>query len=235
LSSYYPFSSQNKHLRDGECNIMKVKTLSLGPIGTNCYIVSKQDQCLIFDPGAQPEVIIQYVSENNLNPLAILLTHAHFDHIGAVDAIRKEYDIGVYLHEAEHDWLEKPELNRSVLFFGEAGAVRTAKPDKLINIGPYEIGSFTFEAVHTPGHSPGSVSFIFHDESVVISGDTLFNQGIGRTDLPEGSFTLLMQSIFNQLYTLADHFVVYPGHGPSTTIGSEKYSNPFTIQVNQGK
>lgn len=212
---------------------MEIKTLSLGPIGTNCYIVSKQSQCLIFDPGAEPDVVEQYVTEKNLQPVAILLTHAHFDHIGAVDVLRKRYEIDVYLHEAERDWLEKPELNRSVLFFGEAGAIRTAKPDKLIHIGQWEIGPFTFETVHTPGHSPGSVSFIFHEEQIVISGDTLFNQGIGRTDLPEGDFKTLMLSIFNELYTLADDFVVYPGHGPSTTIGSEKFQNPFTVQVNR--
>lgn len=213
---------------------MKVETLSLGPIGTNCYIVRKGDECLIFDPGAQAERIEQYVTENKLKPQAILLTHAHFDHIGAVDAIRKKYEIDVYLHAAESDWLEKPELNRSVLFFGEAGAVRTAKPDHLIEVGRWDIGSFTFEVVHTPGHSPGSVSYIFHDDKFVISGDTLFNQGIGRTDLPEGDFQTLMLSIFNELYTLADDYVVYPGHGPSTTIGSEKFQNPFTVQVSRG-
>src|SRR5699024_4969215 len=212
---------------------MEIKTLSLGPIGTNCYIVSKNNQCLIFDPGAEPDVVEQYVTENKLQPVAILLTHAHFDHIGAVDAHRKRYEIDVYLHEAERDWLEKPELNRSVLFFGEAGAIRTEKPDKLIHIGQWKLGPFTFETVHTPGHSPGSVSFIFHEEQIVISGDTLFNQGIGRTDLPEGDFQTLMLSIFNELYTLDDDFVVYPGHGPATTIGTEKFQNPFTIQVSR--
>lgn len=212
---------------------MEIKTLSLGPIGTNCYVVSKNNKCLIFDPGAEAEKVEQYVTEKELQPLAILLTHAHFDHIGAVDALRKRYEIDVYLHEAERDWLEKPELNRSILFFGEAGAVRTAKPDKLIQIGQCELGPFKFETAHTPGHSPGSVSFIFHEEQVVISGDTLFNQGIGRTDLPEGDFKTLMLSIFNELYILPDDFAVYPGHGPATTIGSEKFQNPFTIQISQ--
>lgn len=210
---------------------MEIKTLSLGPIGTNCYIVSKQGKCLIFDPGAEPEVVVQYVSEKNLQPLAIFLTHAHFDHIGAVDALRKRYEIDVYLHEAERDWLEKAELNRSIIFFGEAGAVRTAAPDHLIHIGDWELGPFIFKTAHTPGHSPGSVSFIFYNEKTVISGDTLFNQGIGRTDLPEGDFKTLMLSIFNELYTLPDDFTVYPGHGPVTTIGNEKFQNPFTIQV----
>lgn len=213
---------------------MEIKTLPLGPIGTNCYIVSKNDECLIFDPGAEPEKIEEYLTEQKLTPKAIMLTHAHFDHIGAVDTIRKRYNIDVYLHKEEHDWLEKAELNRSILFFGEAAAVRTAKPDHLIDIGKHTIGSFIFEVVHTPGHSPGSVSYIFHDNQFVISGDTLFNQGIGRTDLPEGDFKTLMMSIFKELYTLPEDFTVYPGHGPLTTIGAEKFQNPFTIQVSRG-
>src|SRR5699024_1469602 len=124
---------------------MEIKTLSLGPIGTNCYIVSKNGECLIFDPGAEPEKIESYIKEENLTPKAIMLTHAHFDHIGAVDSIRNKYDIDVYLHEAEQSWLENPELNRSVVFFGEAGAVRTSKPDYLIQIGEQSIASFSFE------------------------------------------------------------------------------------------
>lgn len=208
---------------------MQLKILSLGPIGTNCYIVSKNNECLIFDPGAQPEIVNEYITENNLKPIAILLTHAHFDHIGAVDELRKKYNIDVYLHEAESDWLEDPHLNRSSLFFGEANAIKTDKPDKYITVGKWELGNFQFEVVHTPGHSPGSVSYIFHDERFVICGDTLFKQGIGRTDLPEGSFQQLMESIFTKLYTLDDDFSVYPGHGPHTTIGTEKFENPFTI------
>jgi len=210
---------------------MNIHTLSLGPIGTNCYIVHNGEKGLIFDPGAQPDVIEAYLTENNIEPLAILLTHAHFDHIGAVESIRNMYQIDVYLHEEEQDWLEDPSLNRSSIFFGEAAAVRTGKPDVLITPGKWEIGPFTFEVVHTPGHSPGSVSYIFHDAQFVVCGDTLFNQGIGRTDLPEGNFQQLMTSIFTHLYTLDESFTVYPGHGPSTTVGSEKYSNPFTIQV----
>lgn len=209
---------------------MQVKILPLGPIGTNCYIVSKANECLIFDPGAEAEKVVDYLSANDLKPLAIMLTHAHFDHIGAVDALRKQYDIEVYLHEAEEDWLEDPSLNRSLLFFGEAGAIRTASPDQLIEIGKHQLGSFKFEVVHTPGHSPGSVSYIFHEAKLVINGDTLFQLSIGRTDLPEGDFETLMESIFTKLYTLDDSFDVYPGHGPSTSIGYEKSMNPFTNQ-----
>lgn len=208
---------------------MEIKVLSLGPIGTNCYIVSKNNECLLFDPGAQPEIVVEYLTEHNLKPIAILLTHAHFDHIGAVDELRKKYNVDVYLHEVEKDWLENPHLNRSALFYGEINAIKTDKPDHFISTGDWEFGSFQFEVVHTPGHSPGSVSYIFHDEKFVICGDTLFKQGIGRTDFPDGSHQQLLESIFTQLYILDDEFVVYPGHGPHTTIGLEKFENPFTI------
>lgn len=213
---------------------MFVKTFPLGPIGTNCYILHKGEQCLIIDPGAEPEVIMHYLKEEKLIPQAILLTHAHFDHIGAVDVLRNKYAVDVYLHAAEAEWLEKPELNRSLLFFGDAGAVQTAKPERILTVGNLEIGAFTFEVLHTPGHSPGSVTFVFHDEQCIVSGDILFQQSIGRTDLPEGDFEQLMKSIISQLYPLPNHFTVYPGHGPSTKIGIEKKSNPFTTQYYQG-
>jgi len=212
-----------------ECRTMEVNVLSLGPIGANCYILIKGDKCLIVDPGAEPETIEQYLSEKNVTPIAILLTHAHFDHIGAVDELRKKYDIDVYLHEAENDWLKDPMMNRSILFFGEDHAVKTADPDHHITVGKWELGGFQFEVRHTPGHSPGSVSYVFHDEKFVICGDTLFKQGIGRYDLPEGNYDQLMDSIYSELYSLDDDYVVYPGHGPQTTIGLEKKENPFTL------
>lgn len=209
---------------------MKIKTLSLGPLGTNGYIVSSGEECLIFDPGAEPKRIESFLKENSLKPLAILLTHAHFDHIGAVDYLRKAYSIDVYLHEEETDLLTDAEKNRSKVYFGEEGAVQSTKQDHFLTAGSMTVGPFHFEAVHTPGHSPGSISFIFHEEKFVISGDVLFQQGIGRTDIPGGNLEQLMKSIFTKLYTLDDEFVVYPGHGPKTTIGFEKRANPFTLQ-----
>src|SRR5690625_5197709 len=137
---------------------MKIKTLSLGPLGTNCYILSKNNRCLIVDPGGDAAVIKQYITTNDLTPDAILLTHAHFDHIGAVDTIRKMYQIDVYLHEDEQDWLENPSLNRSALFLGEEGGYTTTAPDQLLQPGTLQIGEFSIQVVHTPGHSPGSVT-----------------------------------------------------------------------------
>lgn len=209
---------------------MQIQTLSLGPLGTNCYIVSKENKCLIIDPGGDAHIIMGYMSENNLNPQAILLTHAHFDHIGAVDSLRKKYSLDVYLHENEKHWLKDSTHNRSTLFLGEEGAIITADPEHILIEEKLTIDNFSMGVLHTPGHSPGSVTFVFPDDKFIVSGDVLFQQGIGRTDLPEGSIEQLAKSIVTKLYTLPDEFTVYPGHGPHTTIGAEKKSNPFTLQ-----
>lgn len=209
---------------------MHVKTFSLGALGTNCYIISKNNQALIFDPGGDAYVVESYLTENDLKPIAILLTHAHFDHIGAVDALRRQYDIHVYLHKEEASWLENPALNRSSVNFGQSGAYTTAAPDELLEVGKYALGDFEFSVAHTPGHSPGSVTFIFEEDRFIVSGDVLFQQGVGRTDLPQGSMEQLENSIATSLYTLPDDFRVYPGHGMDTTIGIEKRTNPFTLQ-----
>src|SRR5699024_2122210 len=133
LSSYIPFKRMNNLLRNVMEGLnMQIETFSLGPLGTNCYIVSKDDKALIFDPGGDASVVEQYVQKNKLTPLAILLTHAHYDHIGAVDRLRKLYTIDVYLHEEEVDWLENPELNRSSFGMDE---IITEAPDKILSPG----------------------------------------------------------------------------------------------------
>jgi len=204
---------------------VKIVRFSLGALGTNCYIVHNDKNALIFDPGAEASKIKNYLTEENLQPLAILLTHAHFDHIGAVDELRKSYNIDVYGHELEANWLEDPCLNRSDRFIGEE--IITSKPEKILVEGEFNINNFTFEVIHTPGHSPGSVTFVFHEESFMISGDVLFLQGIGRTDLPGGSHEVLEQTIQEKLYKLPANYVVLPGHGQETNIGYEKENNLY--------
>lgn len=209
---------------------MKVKTLSLGPLGTNCYIITQNDRALVIDPGGESDVITSYLEAKEVTLEAILLTHAHFDHIGGLDQLRKTHQVDVYMHEAEADWLEDPDLNRSVLFLGTDGGIKTAQPDKLLTEGKHLIGDFDFEVLHTPGHSPGSISFVFKEHEFIVSGDVLFHHGIGRTDLPGGSIEVLANSIINKLYTLPEDYTVYPGHGTSTKIGIEKATNPYTNQ-----
>jgi hydroxyacylglutathione hydrolase len=208
--------------------MLKINQMELGPIQTNCYIISNdQKECLIFDPGEESEKIIDFLKKKELKPIAILLTHAHFDHIGAIDDLREAYSIPVYLHRLEKDWLARPNLNGS----GKYAMV----PDYRMNDADVllgeekelQIGSFKMELFHTPGHSPGSVTFSFGNEGFAIVGDTLFCGSIGRTDLIDGSEKKLLQSIRESLLTLPEHMILYPGHGPETTPEREKSSNPF--------
>lgn len=207
---------------------MKWTQLPLGPLQTNAYILHNEKQeCIIFDPGNEGEKLIGHLQQHGLQPLAVLLTHAHFDHIGAVDDVRETYSIPVYVHTEEQDWLQDASLNGSALFM--MGRSITAKPaDELIEKeGTLSIGSFTFEVFETPGHSPGSVSYYSKEAAAVFSGDVLFQMSIGRTDLPGGSFNELIMSIEEKLFTLPDETAVLCGHGPETTIGFEKANNPF--------
>jgi len=208
--------------------MLKIDQLELGPIQTNCYIISDdQKNCLIFDPGEESTKIEALVKKKNLKPIAILLTHAHFDHIGAVDDIRERYSVPVYLHHLEKDWLSRPNLNGS----GKYAAVpdyRMKDADVLLtDEKTLEIGLFKMDIFHTPGHSPGSVSFSFGKEGFAIVGDVIFRGSIGRTDLIDGSEKRLLQSIEESILPLPKHMILYSGHGPETTPEQELNSNPF--------
>lgn len=206
---------------------MKWTQIPLGQMQTNCYVLAMEDSsCLIIDPGSEGEKLIKFLREKDLNPVGIVLTHAHFDHIGAVDEIRDEYQIPAYVHINEKDWLTSPELNCSN--FMKVGKIQVKEADGVIT-GEQEmtIGSFTFQILETPGHSPGSVSLYFADTGIVTSGDALFNGGIGRTDLPGGNHEQLLQSIHEKLFGLPEETIVLCGHGSVTTIGNEMNSNPF--------
>ncbi|MGN7479417.1 MBL fold metallo-hydrolase [Solibacillus silvestris] len=210
--------------------MLNIRSYSLGPVQTNCYIVgNKNKDCLIFDPGEEGARIISELRKNGLNPLAILLTHTHFDHIGAVDAIRALYKIPLYVHEKEVDWLADPMKNGSGKY-AELPDYIVNKPDEEHIIraeGKMTIGSFSFDIAHTPGHSPGSISFIFKEDGFAIVGDTLFEQSIGRTDLIGGSMNTLLKSIHDKLLSLPEDTIIYPGHGSYTTPATEMDSNPF--------
>ncbi|MBH0229865.1 MBL fold metallo-hydrolase [Halobacillus yeomjeoni] len=205
--------------------MIKISRLPLGPMATNAYIVYENKEALVFDPGGDFDKLQAYLEERELDVKAVLLTHAHFDHIGAVDQVRSAYDAPVYLHEAEADWLDDPSKNGSGLF--QIGQITAQPADRFFAIGQMEIGNFTFEVRHTPGHSPGSVSFVFRNQRFTIAGDTLFQRGMGRTDLPGGSREQLETSIREQLFSLRNDMRIYPGHGLPTTIEEEKNENPF--------
>lgn len=208
--------------------MLNIRTFPLGPLQTNCYVVSNKDkECLVIDPGEQGIALSKELKKLRLKPLAILLTHAHFDHIGAVDVIRDEFNIQVYLHKAEKDWLMDPMKNGSARF-NEVENISGRSADILLSEeGMMKIGPFIFEILHTPGHSPGSLTFWFKEDGLAIVGDTLFQGSIGRTDLPNGNVKELMNSIHNKLLTLPEQTICYPGHGPHTTPEDEMNHNPF--------
>lgn len=202
--------------------------IPLGPLQTNCYIITNESkQCLIIDPGSEGEKLKSFITNKGLNPQAIILTHAHFDHIGAVDDIRKEYNISVYIHVKEEEWLTKPELNGSQFFMLQTPITAERANYIIEKENEMKIGDFSFQILETPGHSPGSISFYFKERNIVVSGDALFSGSIGRTDLPGGNHKQLLNSIHERLLILPEETIVLPGHGPTTTIGQEMDSNPF--------
>ncbi|GLC88644.1 MBL fold metallo-hydrolase [Lysinibacillus piscis] len=210
--------------------MINVRNYALGPIQTNCYIVSnKERECLIFDPGEEADKLIKAIHSNQLKPLAIFLTHTHFDHIGAVDALREAFDVPVWVHYKEVSWLSDPMKNGSGKY-AELPDYKVAVPVEEQWIKEeqlFEISNFVFRAVFTPGHSPGSISYIFEQDGFAIVGDTLFEQSIGRTDLLGGSMDVLVASIHQKLLTLPEETIIYPGHGAYTTVGIEMETNPF--------
>lgn len=208
--------------------LLDVKTLSVGPVQANCYIVSNQSkECIIFDPGEEGNRIISTIQSQQLKPLAIFLTHAHFDHIGAVDELRQAFHIPVYIHKEEEDWLMDPNKNGSGKYV-DLPTYRLQPADYIIEKEQtFVVGGMKFHAVFTPGHSPGSISYIFEDDGFAIVGDTLFQGSIGRTDLIGGSLEVLLKSIHEKLLVLPDDFIIYPGHGGYTTPAHEMDTNPF--------
>jgi glyoxylase-like metal-dependent hydrolase (beta-lactamase superfamily II) len=205
---------------------MIVYTLALGPAQTNCYLVSADSsrQAVVIDPGWDADAILAEARSAELTIAAILLTHGHFDHIGAVADLKDALQVPLLAHTQEIDLLEAK--GGAELFGFRIRAV--PHPDQLVGHGEtIEIGALKFEVRYVPGHTVGHVAFIEHHHQSAFVGDVLFAGSIGRTDLPGGDYDTLIASITDQLLTLPDDFKVYPGHGPPTTIGRERRTNPF--------
>lgn len=205
---------------------MQVHSFSLGIVETNCYILEGENELLVIDPGDNGEFLNKQIKQYHKKVSAVLLTHAHFDHIGAVDDVANEFDVKVYVHPEEKSWLTDTEKNGSKKFamYQLPQVVQHTVP-QIMEPGEYKIGEFKFEAMHTPGHSPGSLSFVFGDFAIV--GDTLFKGGIGRTDLYKGDTQTLLNSIEDKLLELDPNTTIFPGHGPETTIADEEMTNPY--------
>jgi len=194
----------------------------VGPFGSNCYIVgSESDKVgIIVDPGADANDILKEVKELGLDIRYIVLTHGHMDHIGAVKGVKEATGAEVAVHADDARFLRR--LSLSTLY----NRSFPASPDRLLGDGDsIDAGDLHFTVLHTPGHSPGGICLLGH--GILFSGDTLFNHGIGRTDFPGCSHSQLINNIRTRLMTLPDDTLVYPGHGPETTIGTERRGNPF--------
>lgn len=204
---------------------MLVWSRELGDFATNCYIIAcpQTRACAVVDPGVPDPWIKRTLSEQGLTPSLILLTHGHVDHIGGVEWVKAQSGAPVWVHPADEPMLRDPRLNSSAFF----GAPITAPPpDRLLNEGDtVTLGNLTFQVLHTPGHTPGGICF--YTPGHLIAGDTLFAGSVGRTDLAGGNWESLIRSIRTKLLPLPPETVVYPGHGPTTTIGDEKEYNPF--------
>lgn len=204
---------------------MKYENVIVGSLETNCYLIYCEEtlECAVMDPGAEPEKIFRAIDINNLKPVVLINTHGHVDHIGANKDVKEKYDIPLMIHSADVPILRSI-LQSGLSFF--LGAKASPSPDRHLEEGDdVKIGKFSLKTIHTPGHSPGSLCFV-HDK-FLFSGDTLFYGGVGRTDLPGGSWEEMMDSIKNKVLTLPDDTLVFPGHGPYSTIGQERNMNPF--------
>ncbi|TGY66050.1 MBL fold metallo-hydrolase [Dubosiella muris] len=201
--------------------MIKVFTQPLGPVEANCYVVVKDHHALVIDPGDDFSALKRLLTEEEATLDAILLTHAHFDHIGGLDGLIEEYGVDVYMNPKEFDFLDDMRLNGSAYFYAK---VKSHAVPKAVHDGMQKIGAFEVEAKTLPGHSVGST--IYRIEDALFTGDVLFQGSVGRVDLPTGSERDMMASI-QYLKTLPQDLVVYPGHGPATTIGQELRWNPY--------
>lgn len=194
-----------------------LKKFTVGLFETNCYVLTLKNATIVIDPGAEAEKIISYLNKNKLVPTHILLTHAHIDHISEVKEIADEYGISVYLNENDEDLYNSDKNSIEPFFPPLTERTKTTSKFNLDEI----------EAIHTPGHTQGGTCFYVKEANLLISGDTIFNESVGRTDLPGGNHDQLIKSIKNKILALPPETVIYPGHGPKTSVEHETKHNPF--------
>ena len=211
---------------------MKINHYVVGMVQTNCYIVinNETEECFIIDPGASGTQLAEKIREESLIPVAVLLTHGHFDHAGAAKMLAEAFDIKIYAHENEESTLKYPDKNVSWMVGKEETYEADVffKDEEVITLAGFEI-----KVLHTPGHTEGGCCYYVAEEDVVFTGDTLFAGSVGRTDFPGGSMSQIVRSIQEKLMTLNEagnletDIMVYPGHNDPTTIETERMENPY--------
>ncbi len=206
---------------------MIFETMVVGPLGVNCFILGcgETHEGVVIDPGADAEKILAAVNRLGLKITSVINTHGHFDHVGGNRRVLSETGARLLIHQADVHL-----LTRAVDVAAMYGLTteNSPKPDGALEEGAIiPFGSHRLQVLHTPGHTPGGCCLYLEEEGKVITGDTLFQEGVGRTDFPGSSHDALMEGIRTKLLTLPDATVVYPGHGPSTTIGHERKHNPY--------
>lgn len=201
---------------------MKVKTLSVGTIQANCYIVYDENtkETVVIDPGDESDLILKVIAHENLDIKYILLTHGHYDHIDAVDDIRAVTKASVMIHVDDHEMLTDTKKNMGSRSIKPADVL--LRNGDIINFGAYQL-----QVIYTPGHTKGSCCYYELNEKICFSGDTLFKGTVGRTDLYGGDYSAILESVRKRLSIVDDDTVVYPGHGPETTMAYERKVNPY--------
>lgn len=219
--------------------MIRIENIVLGMCATNCYAVfdggaktpggyvddGQLKEAVIIDPAADAACIEAMIARYKLRPVAVLLTHGHFDHLSAADAVRRRYGIKVYAGNEERSVMNSSSYNLSLPFTGEGMTLEADeyfKPGEELDFAGFRIGT-----IPVPGHTIGSVCYYFEEQKVLFSGDTLFAGSVGRSDFPTGNAGQLIRAIKSELMSLPDDVKVYPGHGESTTIGCERVNNPF--------
>jgi len=209
----------------------QVQVFEFNPFAENTYVVyDETGDCAIFDPGCftadERSALEDFIQENKLRPVRLVNTHCHLDHVFGNAFVARTWGLELEAHHEEVVFLER--FDRTCQMYGITGAEASPMPGKFLEAGHVlQFGNTRLEILFTPGHSPASLSFYCREADFVLAGDVLFMENIGRTDLPGGNMNTLLESIRSQLFTLPDHTIVYPGHGPGTTVRHEKEYNPF--------
>ncbi len=204
---------------------MILEIVVVGPLAVNCLIIGCEQTKIgaIIDPGDETAVIVKAVEELGLDIKYILLTHGHVDHLAEVQRLKDKFDAEFLMHEADSFLVQRASTQASMYGLSNPG---NPEPSRYLTEGDtISVGELKIEVFHTPGHSPGSISYFVDDKLFV--GDLIFSGSIGRTDLPGGNYEQLIQSVETKIFTKPDSTEIYPGHGPSTTVGGEKATNPF--------